>query len=228
MKKSYRNKTDVKAEKERKPSRYAMPALILAVFLVGVFLTNTVDRSISGAAVASVTTDYGKMLSDCEADKGSASAMVADRAQLLAETADLEKEVGRLQARGETLDTQMSLYSGILASLISERPETINTPYAFRIKYDKYVIAQPGKATVWSAEIENIAVLPRSYTLSLRLKSTYNDAFGSGPGTVGTLTLSSLSSGSLNVVLEPEGKGYAVFGMYVNGNYVGDLTVFAF
>ena len=229
MKKGHGNKTDVKAENEEKRSRYAMPALIAAVFLMGVFMTNTVDRSISGAAVASVTTDYGKMLSDCEAGTGSAvMAMEADRAQLLAEKAALEKEAEGLQARGDTLDTQISLYSGILAALGSEKPETINTPYSFRIKYDKYVIAQPRKANVWSAEIENTGILPKSYTLSLRLKSAYNDAFGSGPGTAGTLTLSSLSSGSLNVVLEPESEGYGIFGLYVNGNYAGDLVVFAF
>ena len=210
-------------------SKYAVPAVVILLFMIAVLATNAVDTSISGAMIAAVSSDCQEKVSTLEAENADLKEVTSTEKQaLLIEKNNLELENIRLKNMAEKLGDKVDLYSGIIGSIETEDLQTVTTPFGFKATWDKYVVAKPGQDTIWYAELENTGPSVRSLTLDLKMKSAYKDAFEKEPSVIGSLTLKSYNSGSLNVKLTPDNEGYAIFGIYVNGNYLGDLIVFAF
>lgn len=208
--------------------RYAIPVVVILLFAIAVLGTNAVDNSISGAMIASLEDDCQDQISDLEEENSNLKeTLSADKQALIIEKNGLELENVKLKNRAEKLENEVDLYSGILSNLNKEDDQSLTTPYGFKITWDRYFIARTNEESVWVAEIDNIGPSTRSFTLDLKLKSSYNDAFEKEPAVIGSLTLKSYNSGMLNVKLTPDDEGYAIFGIYVNNNYVGELIVFS-
>ncbi len=210
-------------------SRYAIPAVVVLLLAIAILGTNAVDTSLSGAMIASVSSECQEKVDNLEAENSILQeTLSADKQALLIEKNNLQLENVKLKNMAERLEGDVNLYHGILGNLEGEDLESITTPFGFKITWDKYIIAKPDQESVWHADIENMGSLTKSFTLDLRLKSAYNHAFEKEPAVIGSLTLKSRNSGTLNVKLTPDNEGYGIFGIYMNNNYVGDLLVFAF
>ncbi len=216
-------------EEEKTPlSRYMVPAVVVLLLAIAVLTTNALDTSISGAMLASVSTECDQQISDLEAENTMLKDTLSiEKQALLVEKNDLQLENIKLKNMAEKLDDQVSLYSGIIRNLNAEDKETVTTPYGFKITWSKYLIAKPNEESLWDAEIDNTGPSTRTFTLDLKLESAYQRSFEKEPAVIGSLTLKSYNSGTLNVKLTPDNEGYAIFGVYVNNNYVGDLIVFS-
>lgn len=208
--------------------RYAVPVVVILLFAIVVLGTNAIDSSISGAMIASIEDDCQDQVNDLELENSNLKATLsADKQALIIEKNDLELENVKLKSRSEKLEDEVDLYSSILTNLNQEDEQTLTTPYGFKITWDRYFIARTNEESVWVAEIDNIGPTIRTFTLDLKLKSAHNGAFEKEPAVIGSLTLKSYNSGMLNVKLTPDDEGYAIFGIYVNNNYVGELIVFS-
>lgn len=208
--------------------RYALPVLVVLLLVVVVLGTNAIDSSISGAMIASLEGDCQDRISALEEENSNLKGTLsADKQALIIQKNDLELENVKLKSRADKLESEVGLYSGIISNLNQEEDQALTTPYGFKITWDRYFIARAGEETVWVAEIDNTGPTSRTFTLDLKLKSSFNDAFEKEPAVVGSLTLKSYNSGMLNVKLTPDDDGYAIFGIYVNNNYVGELIVFS-
>jgi hypothetical protein len=208
--------------------RYAVPVVVVLLFAIAVLGTNAIDNSISGSMIASIEDECQDKVTALEEENSNLrETLSADKQALIIEKNDLELENVKLKNRAEKLENEVDLYSGILSNLNNEDEQTLTTPYGFKITWDRYFIARTDEESIWSAEIDNTGPSTRSFTLDLKLKSAYNDAFEREPAVIGSLTLKSYNSGMLNVKLTPDDEGYAIFGIYVNNNYVGELIVFS-
>jgi len=221
--------TDSEETKKQRFYKYLIPVAVFLLLAIAVVSTNVIDKNITGAMIASASVSceekIAKMQNESEA---LGNACMTERQMLLIEKNDLETENIRLKSRYNKLEGDISIYKGIVNGLGAEKMKSVATPYGFRITWDRYVIAKPGQEFTWIAEIENVGPLARTFTLDLKIESAYKDAFKKEPAVIGSLTLKPYNSGALNVKLTPDSEGYAIFGIYVSNNYVGDLVVFAF
>jgi hypothetical protein len=185
--------------------RYRIPALVVVTVVATALFMNAINSSISGNVVSGVRSEFQDL--------------IVEKSRLESQNRNLEKSLADLQV-------EKDLLSGIVNQLNKEKIESLETPYGFEAVWDKYVISSPKQKFTWFINIINNGYSIRTFSLELKLKSIYNDVFYTNPST-GSLTLQPGNSGTLNVELVPENQGYAIFQIYVNGDYVGDLVVFS-
>lgn len=219
--------TDVE-EHEEKPSRgiknsiyrYRIPIALIVIFVIAAIITNTINASISGAMLSSVSSECQENVEKLEAENKNLNSILSTEKQVLVNDND------KLKLEKANLEDDARIYSSILNGLDQEKFEARHTQFDFKATWDKYILSEPGQEFIWSAEIMNTGSTKRTYSLDLRLKSNDDKLFDKEP-VAGSLTLAPGSSGELNVKLKPKDEGYVIFGLYVNNNYVGDFIVFS-
>jgi hypothetical protein len=193
--------------------RYKIPIIIIIAFVAGVLLTNSINGSISGAIISGLENENENILSTGSIQKTS-----------------LELEKTNLLNEIEKLNDGLGFYKGLVEGLEKEKIQTITAPLRNRIEFeviwDKYIIAKQDEEYVWNIRILNLDDISRSFSTELKIKSNRDEVFARVPAT-GSLTLTPDNSGNLEVKLIPENSGYAIFEMYVNTHYIGDLIVFS-
>jgi len=199
-----------------KLKKYKTPTAYAAVFIAAVLITSTVGNSLSGMVISDIESDCQSSIDQLESENTNLKSTISSRQQSLEAANVLLNQANQDNA----------LYAAILNGLNAEDSERIVTYSGYEIVWDKYMITEPGKTATWFATIKNTDPFLITYTLDMKLKSVYNGVFDKKPST-GSLTLTPMSSGTLNVEMTPRSTGYAIIGLYVNTDYVGDMIVFS-
>ena len=195
-------------------SKYKLPITMIIVFILGFIVANSINANISGSLIASSSSEYQNQIVALELEKENL------KNQLL-EKNSIENQLYDSKGR-------LVIYEDILKNLIRENLEKVDTPYGFSITWDKYVYAEPGKEITWSAKIDNTDSSDRTFSLGLKIKSILDEAIMKKNPATGSLILNPQTSGTLNVKLIPEETGYVILGIYINDEFVGDLTLFSY
>ncbi|MBU1974792.1 MAG: hypothetical protein KKG59_00135 [Nanoarchaeota archaeon] len=236
MRKKHENKEENELEeeqevktKERKPilkgnmKLYLSLGVILIAFVAGMLLSNYMKQG----TIDQLNQNHKNVLETLQLEKEQLKADKETSVTLVSsEKGTLVAENEKLVLENANLETEITMFDGLLDSLTEESKEIQNEPYySYKLTWQRYILAQPKDKLTTTVAIENTGSKEKKFNLEVRLRSSYKDALTTTPSD-GSLTLEKGSSGNINLVFTPLKEGYAIYGLYINGRHEGDIVVF--